>query len=223
MTGRRKAWVSWSTGKDSCFALASAREDEGLEVAGLLSTMNAEVDRVPMHAVRRELVIAQANRLGLPLHIVDLPSPCPHDEYAALMRSALSAAEAMGVTDVVFGDLFLEDVREYREKAMAESGVTPAFPLWGRPTRLLAEEIIAAGVKAIVTCVDLAQLSGGFVGRSFDDRFLADLPSDVDPCGENGEFHTFVWDGPVFSSPIPTSTGTIVERDGFAFCDVLCA
>lgn len=218
-----KVWVSWSSGKDSTFALRAAREDPGLEVAGLLTTVNAEADRVAMHAVRRPLLEAQAQRLGLPLQQVDLPWPCPNEVYEQLMGDAMAAAAADGVEAVVFGDLFLADIRAYRETALAGTGIAPLFPLWELPTADLAREMIASGVRAVLTCVDPAQLAPEFAGRQFDAEFLADLPAGVDPCGENGEFHTFVWDGPGFSAPIQVDTGHIVERDGFFFCDVLPA
>ena len=212
--------MSWSSGKDSTFALAAARTDPELEVVGLLVTLNAAADRVAMHAVRRTLLEAQAERLGLPLHVVEIPSPCPNDVYAEKMAAAMHAAEADGVQRVIFGDLYLEDIRAYREQALADTPIDPVFPLWRRPTDALAREMIAAGVRAVLTCVDPQQLPAGFAGRAFDESLLSELPDGVDPCGENGEFHTFVWDGPGFSSPIDIEVGEIVERDGFVFCDV---
>ena len=195
----------------------------GIEVNGLLCTVNAEADRVAMHAVRRELLEAQADRLGLPLHVVEIPFPCPNDVYEARMATALAAAVEAGVGQVVFGDLFLEDIRAYREAALEGSGVTPVFPLWSRPTDALAVDMLEAGIRAVVTCVDPGQVPAALAGRAFDARFLAELPPGADPCGERGEFHTFVWDGPGFSSPIPVAVGEVVERDGFVFCDVLPA
>jgi uncharacterized protein (TIGR00290 family) len=212
--------MSWSSGKDSTFALAAARTDPELEVVGLLVTVNAEADRVAMHAVRRTLLEAQAERLGLPLHVVEIPSPCPNDVYSAKMDAAMRVARADDVRRVVFGDLYLEDIRAYREQALAGTGIDPVFPLWRRPTDALAREMIAGGVRAVLTCVDPQQLPAAFAGRAFDESLLADLPDAVDPCGENGEFHTFVWDGPGFSSPIDVEVGEVVERDGFVFCDV---
>ena len=212
--------MSWSSGKDSAFALNLARQSEALEVVGLLTSMNAVADRVAMHAVRRELVDAQADRLGLPLQRVDLPSPCTNEVYEARMAAALEAARTAEVTQVLFGDLLLADVRAYREQAMARSGMTPVFPLWGRPTGVLAREMLDQGVRAVLTCVDPAQLPAEFIGRPFDEELLADLPAGVDPCGENGEFHTFVWDAPGFREPIAVEVGEVVERDGFVFCDV---
>jgi uncharacterized protein (TIGR00290 family) len=217
---RPRAWVSWSSGKDSAFALRAARRGEAGDVAGLLTTLNRDADRVAMHAVRRELVEAQAARLGLPLHTVEIPSPCPNEVYEAQMAAAVATAAAEGISQVVFGDLFLADVRAYRERALAGSGVDAVFPLWGRSTGALAAEMVEVGVQAVITCVDPAQLPAEFVGRSFDERLLADLPAGVDPCGERGEFHTFVWDAPGFASPIDVEVGEVVERDGFVFCDV---
>jgi uncharacterized protein (TIGR00290 family) len=215
------AWVSWSSGKDSALALQRARDELRIEVVGLLTTVNAAADRVAMHAVRRVLLEAQAARLGLPLQVVEIPSPCPNDVYEARMAAAMSAAVASGVGRVVFGDIFLEDVRAYREAALRGSGVTPTFPLWSWPTRELARHIIDVGIRAVVTCVDSRQMSPGLVGRAYDAQFLEELPEEVDPCGERGEFHTFVWDGPGFSAPIDVKVGELVERDGFVFCDVL--
>lgn len=212
--------MSWSSGKDSTFALDAARSDPEVEVVGLLVTMNAEADRVAMHAVRSTLLVAQAERLGLPLHLVELPYPCPNDRYEELMRGAVDQAREDGVDEIVFGDLFLEDIRAYREEALSGTGLRPRFPLWNRPTDRLAHDMLDAGVKAVVTCVDPSQAPAELAGRAWDAQLLAELPDSVDPCGENGEFHTFVWDGPGFREPIAIETGPVVERDGFMFCDV---
>jgi uncharacterized protein (TIGR00290 family) len=212
--------MSWSSGKDSAFALAVARE-QGADVERLLVTVNADADRVAMHAVRRALLEAQADRLGIPLHVVPIPSPCPNDVYEARMYDAISAATSAGVRDVIFGDLFLEDVRAYREQHLGGTSLTPRFPLWGRPTDALARDMIDAGVRAVLTCVDPRVLPREFAGRRYDDALLADLPPGVDPCGERGEFHTFVWDAPGFREPIDIETADVVERDGFVFCDVV--
>jgi uncharacterized protein (TIGR00290 family) len=192
----------------------------GAEVTRLLVTFNTSADRVAMHAVRRTLVAAQADRLGIPLFPVELPDPCSNEDYEAVMVTALAAARDATVETMIFGDLFLEDVRAYRVAAMAGTGIRPTFPLWKRPTDTLAKEMLDAGVRAVVTCVDTGQLDASFVGRAFDESFLADLPAGVDPCGERGEFHTFVWDAPGFSSPIGVDVGEIVERDGFVFADL---
>lgn len=218
-----RAWMSWSSGKDSAFALHVARVEQGVDVQGLLVCVNADADRVAMHAVRRTLLEAQAERLGLPLHVVEIPSPCPNEVYEARMAAAMSAARADGVEQIVFGDLFLEDVRAYRERNLAGTGLIPRFPLWGRPTDQLAHDMIAAGVRAVLTCVDPTALASELSGRAFDETLLGELPDHVDPCGERGEFHTFVWDGPGFSSPIDIEIGDAVTRDGFTFRDVLPA
>jgi uncharacterized protein (TIGR00290 family) len=213
--------MSWSSGKDSAMALAAARRDPTVEVTALFCTLNAQADRVAMHAVRHSLLEAQADRLGLPLVAVQIPSPCPNEIYEARMAEAMAAAREQGVTRVVFGDLFLADVRAYREDNLARSGLKPLFPLWLRPTDALAREMIEEGLKAVITCVDPAQLGRKFAGRRFDAELLAQLPAGVDPCGENGEFHTFVFDGPGFKSPIEIEIGQVLERDGFVFCDLI--
>lgn len=215
--------MSWSSGKDSAFALAAVRDAGELDVTRLLVTVNADAERVAMHAVRRALLEAQADRLGIALRVVEIPFPCPNEVYEARMGEAMTEATTAGVEAAVFGDLFLEDVRAYREKAMATTGMRLHFPLWGRPTDVLAREMVASGVKAVLTCVDPDQLDPRFVGRPFDGKLLDDLPSTVDSCGERGEFHTFVWDGPGFAEPIDIEVGEVVERDGFVFCDVLPA
>ena len=218
-----RAWMSWSSGKDSALALHRARQDPALDVVGLLCTVNADADRVAMHAVRRELLLAQADRLDLPVHVVELPWPCPNTEYERLMTEAVDAAVADGVTRMIFGDLFLADIRAYREQMLAATPISPVFPLWDEPTDALALEMIESGVRAVLTCVDPQQLAPAFAGRAFDGELLAALPPTADPSGENGEFHTFVWDAPGFSSPIAVTLGEVVTRDGFVFADVLPA
>jgi len=213
--------MSWSSGKDSAMALHVARDELGIDVRSLLVTVNADADRVAMHAVRRELLAAQAGRLGLPVHAVDIPSPCPNEVYEAAMTDAVVSARDGGVDQMVFGDLFLEDVRTYREDRLAGTGITPVFPLWDRPTERLARDMLAVGVRAVLTCVDPRVLPAEFAGRAYDETLLADLPDGIDPCGERGEFHTFVWDAPGFTSPIDVEVGEIVERDGFVFGDVV--
>jgi uncharacterized protein (TIGR00290 family) len=215
-----RAWMSWSSGKDSTTALAAVRADPEFEVVGLLSTVNGQADRVAMHAVRRTLLAAQAERLDLPLHVVEIPSPCSNQAYEERMAAAVTDAIAQGVEVFVFGDLFLTDIRAYREQSLAGVPVRAHFPIWNRPTDELARDMVASGLRAIVTCVDLAQLPASFAGRDFDADLLADLPSHIDPCGERGEFHTFVWDGPGFSRPIGIERGDVIHREGFAFCDV---
>jgi uncharacterized protein (TIGR00290 family) len=217
-----RALLAWSSGKDSAFTLNVLRE-QGVEVTGLLTTINDAFDRVAMHAVRLELLRAQADAVGLPLVEVRIPWPCPNEAYEAAMAEALAAARERGTTAVAFGDLFLEDVRRYREERMSGTGLVPLFPLWGRPTRALAEEMIALGQRAVLTCVDPRALPRAFAGRAFDAALLRELPADVDPCGERGEFHSFAWDGPAFRRPVPVRVGEVVDRDGFVFADLLPA
>lgn len=223
MDHKPKALLSWSSGKDSAWSLEVLRRGAEIEVVGLLTTVNELHDRVAMHAVRRQLLQAQAEAIGLPLWAVPIPSPCTNAEYEAAMSRALEKAKAEGITAVAFGDLFLEDIRRYREERFAGTGMQPVFPIWGMPTGELADEMVAAGLRARVTCVDPKQLSASFAGRDFDRDFLADLPPSVDPCGERGEFHTFAYDGPMFRHPIKVLTGEVVERDGFVFADLLPA
>jgi uncharacterized protein (TIGR00290 family) len=220
---RVAAWMSWSTGKDSTYALHVARQELGIGVVALLTTISTDHDRVSMHAVRRMLLERQADALGLPLRVLELPAQCSNDEYQARMSMLLAAAVAEGVDQFVFGDLFLEDVRAYREAQLDATGITPVFPLWQRDTRVLAPDMLDAGIRARVTCVDPRQLDPGFAGRDFDRTYLVELPPGVDPCGERGEFHTFAYDGPGFREPIEVVGGEIVERDGFVFADLLPA
>ena len=196
------------------------KQDPAVEVGGLLTTMNEEFDRVAMHATRRHLLDAQSDAAGVPLRAVPLPWPCSNAEYEARMRQAVTAAVADGFTHVAFGDLFLEDVRRYREDRLTTTGLAPIFPLWGRPTHELALEMIDGGLRAVLTCVDPAHLDRSFAGRQFDRALLAELPAGVDWCGERGEFHSFAYAGPMFSRPIPAAAGVVVERDGFVFADV---
>jgi uncharacterized protein (TIGR00290 family) len=212
--------LAWSSGKDSAFSLHVLRE-QGVAVTGLLTTINDAFDRVAMHAVRLELLRAQADAVGLPLVEVRIPWPCPNEAYEAAMAEALAAARERGTTAVAFGDLFLEDVRRYREERMSGTGLVPLFPLWGRPTRALAEEMIALGQQAVLTCVDPRALPRAFAGRAFDAALLRELPAEVDPCGERGEFHSFAWDGPAFRRPVPVRVGEVVDCDGFVFADLL--
>ena len=221
MDDRPKALLSWSSGKDSAWSLHVLRTRREVEVAGLLTTVNEVHSRVAMHAVRVELLEAQAEAVGLPLWKIPIPSPCTNAEYEAAMLTAVDRAKREGIGSVAFGDLFLEDIRRYREERLKETGVAPIFPIWGMPTMDLAREMIESGLRARVTCVDPKQLPESFAGREFDARFLADLPSDVDPCGERGEFHTFAYDGPMFERPVPVKSGEIVKRDGFVFADLL--
>ncbi len=214
--------LSWSGGKDSALALWVLRE-QGIDPVALLTTFTEDFDRVSMHAVRRSLLREQAAAVGVPLVEVDIPNACVNEVYEARMAAALSSPPLDSVRTMAFADLFLEDIRAYREQKLALGGWRAAFPLWGRDTRELAYEFIRAGFEAVLVCVDPAQLDPSFVGRSFDESLLADLPDSVDPCGENGEFHTFVHAGPIFSEPVPIELGETVMRDGFAFADVLPA
>jgi uncharacterized protein (TIGR00290 family) len=212
--------MSWSSGKDSAHALAEAERLGDVEIVGLITTVTKAFDRVAMHAVRRELLELQAQALGLPLLTVEIPSPCTNEIYEQSFGGALRRARADGITHVVFGDLFLEDIRAYREAQLAALELTPVFPLWGRDTRMLAHAMIASGIRARLTCVDPRQLDRSFAGRSFDEQLLADLPPHVDPCGERGEFHTFVTHSPRFASGLTVKLGETVERDGFVFADL---
>jgi uncharacterized protein (TIGR00290 family) len=212
--------MSWSSGKDSALALHEARA-AGLDVVGLLTTVNAAFDRVAMHGVRRALLESQAAALGLPLHIVQLPWPCPNEVYEQKMAEAIAEARRIGIEAMVFGDLFLEDVRGYREAALKGTGTTPVFPLWLRPTHQVARSLIDLRFRAVVVCVDPAQAPREIAGRWYDASLLGDLPPGVDPCGENGEFHTVVVDGPDFAQSVDVEVGEIVERDGFVFADVI--
>ncbi len=219
----RRVLLSWSSGKDAAYALHRLRQQDGVEVAGLLTTLNGAFDRVAMHGVREALLEAQAEAAGLPLWKVPLPWPCSNEAYEAAMAGACARAAAAGIEAMAFGDLFLEDVRSYREARLAGTGLAPLFPLWGEDTGALAREMVSSGLKATLVCVDPRQLDPGFAGRAFDAALLAELPEGVDPCGERGEFHTFAWDGPMFRRPVPVGLGEVVERDGFAFADLVPA
>jgi uncharacterized protein (TIGR00290 family) len=221
----KRVLLSWSSGKDSAWTLHVLRQEPGVEVVGLLTTFNEAADRVAMHAVRRVLVEAQARATELPLRPVLLPWPCSNDVYEARMEEAIKRARQDGVTHIAFGDLFLEDIRDYRERKLAGTGIEPLFPIWTtqNDTPRLAREMLAAGLQAALTCVDPKQLDARFVGRWFDADFLAELPAGVDPCGERGEFHTFCCAGPMFARPIPVMIKESSLRDGFWFADVVPA
>jgi uncharacterized protein (TIGR00290 family) len=219
----KKVLLSWSSGKDSAWCLHLLRQNLEFEVAGLLTTLNEAFDRVAMHAVRRCLLESQAQAAGLPLHIVPIPWPCSNQEYERIMGLICEQAHQSGIDAVAFGDLFLRDIRDYREAQLRGTGLEPLFPIWALPTDRLARDMVAAGVRAKLTCVDPRHLSRDFVGRDFDARLLSDLPPAVDPCGENGEFHTFVYAGPMFRHPLAVNVGEITERDGFVFADVIPA
>ena len=216
-----KALIAWSSGKDSAWALHEARRAGVLEIAGALTTVTEEFARVSMHGVREELLHAQLSAARLASRTVRIPFPCPNEIYEARMAASMAAAKAGGITHVVFGDLFLEDIRAYRTAQLAKAGMTAIFPLWHRPTGALAREMIGAGMKAHIVCVGCSKPPARLAGRAFDESLLAELPGGVDPCGENGEFHTFVSAGPMFERGIPVDVGKTVERDGFAYADLL--
>jgi uncharacterized protein (TIGR00290 family) len=220
---RLRTLLSWSSGKDSAWTLHTLRSDQRYEVVGLVTTINEAADRVAMHAVRTALLRAQARAARLPLWELAIPSPCSNEQYEAVLRAAITRAEDEAIDCFAFGDLFLEDIRAYREKQLAATKLTPIFPLWGRDTRELAQEMIAGGLRARITCVDPRALPPSFAGREFDRALLDDLPAGVDPCGERGEFHTFAYSGPMFSQPLSIASGVVLERDGFVFADLLPA
>jgi uncharacterized protein (TIGR00290 family) len=217
----KKVLLSWSSGKDSAWTLHVLRQRADVEVTGLLTTINTNFQRVAMHGTRYELLQAQARAAGLPLWEVPLPWPCSNDVYEGAMAAACTSALQKGIHAVAFGDLFLEEVRRYREERLRGTGLEPIFPLWGRNTHDLIHEMVDGGLRARIVCVDPAKLSGEFIGCDLDEQMLRRLPASVDPCGENGEFHTFAYAGPMFREPIPIENGKCVTRDGFLFADLL--
>jgi uncharacterized protein (TIGR00290 family) len=220
MMRRPKALIAWSSGKDSAWALHEIRKNQAYEVVGALTTVTDDFGRVSIHGVRENLLHAQLDAARLRSIVVRIPYPCPNDVYEQRMAAVLEQAKSEGITHVVFGDLFLADIRSYRETRLSAVGMTAVFPLWLRPTGQLARDMISAGVDAHLSTIDLARLPRSFAGRRFDGALLSDLPSDVDPCGENGEFHSFVAAGPMFTHPIEVVTGETVVRDGFAYTDL---
>lgn len=218
---KNRVVVSWSSGKDSAWTLHRLRQRDDIEIVGLITTVNQAFDRVAMHSTRAQVLEAQAAAAGLPLRKISLPWPCSNEQYESCMRECVRALKAEGVQAVAFGDLFLEDIRRYREKQLTGTGLEPMFPLWLEPTDKLAQEMIAGGLKAKLVCVDPKELDPKFAGREFDDSLLRELPAGVDPCGENGEFHTCVYAGPMFGREIPLITGEVIERDGFVYCDAM--
>jgi uncharacterized protein (TIGR00290 family) len=220
---RLRTLLSWSSGKDSAWTLHTLRSDARYEVVALVTTINTVADRVAMHAVRTELLRAQARAAGLALWELTIPSPCSNAQYESVMANAIARAEFEAIDCFAFGDLFLEDIRAYRERQLAATKLAPIFPLWGRDTHKLAQDMIAGGLRARITCVDPRFLAPAFAGREFDGALLRDLPANVDPCGERGEFHTFAYSGPMFASPLAIIGGVTVERDGFVFADLLPA
>jgi uncharacterized protein (TIGR00290 family) len=223
MTAKPKALIAWSSGKDSAWSLHEVRRAGDYDVVGALTTVTDSFARVSMHGVREELLQAQLKAAGLEPVVVRIPYPCPNEVYEREMAAAVQAAKARGISHIIFGDLFLEDIRAYREKQLAGSGITPVFPLWLKPTGELAREMIEAGVEAHLAVVDLKKLQASFAGRRFDAALLDDLPAGADPCGENGEFHSFVAAGPMLKGKIAVKVGETVERDGFAFADLMAA
>jgi uncharacterized protein (TIGR00290 family) len=216
---RKNTWLSWSSGKDSAWALHVLRQTAGHEVTGLFTTFNVAFDRVAMHAVRVELLRQQAQAVGLPLHLIAIPYPCSDEQYAAAMGDFMARARRESVQCMAFGDLYLQDVRRYRKERMQGTGIEPVFPLWGRPTRPLLEEMLAGGLRACLTCIDPRVLPEEFAGRELTLELLESMPANIDPYGENGEFHTFVFDGPMFAQPLDIEMGEVVTRDGFVFAD----
>ena len=220
---RKRVLLSWSSGKDSAWTLHMLRQDPNVDVVGLLTTVNVTHERVAMHSTRRAILEAQADAAGLSLHVVPLPWPCSNEIYERVMQEATDAACERGVTHIAFGDLFLQDVRDYRCRQLQDSGMEPLFPIWHEPTESLARSIVEAGVEAYLTCVDPRRLAPSFAGRRFDHAFLDELPEDIDPCGEYGEFHTCVLAGPMFQGRVSATPGEVVERDGFCFADLVPA
>lgn len=218
---REKVLICWSGGKDSSLALQAVLQEPTLEVAALITTVTDGYERISMHGVRRSLLAQQVESLGLPLEEVRIPVGCVNADYEEAMRKLLTRYQKQGVSRVVFGDLFLEDIRRYREKNLAQIGMSGLWPLWLKNTKQLAQDFIRMGFRAVLACVDPKQIDPSFCGREFDEEFLRDLPPSADPCGENGEFHTFVYEGPILRTPIPVVKGAVVERDGFWFCDLL--
>jgi uncharacterized protein (TIGR00290 family) len=218
---RKRIIVSWSGGKDSAWTLHVLRRQNEYDIVALLTSLNQQADRIAIHGVRSDLLRMQAASAGLPLWTVDLPFPCTNAEYESRMSDVCRRAVAEGITHFAFGDLFLADIRAYRERQLRDTGLTPVFPLWDTPTPALAREMVASGLRAKIACIDTTALDAGFVGREFDDALLDALPDTVDPCAERGEFHTFVYDGPMLSRPIPVRTGETVTRDQFVYIDLL--
>ena len=218
-----KTLVSWSSGKDSAWTVHVLRQQPDVQMAGLLTTINESAQRVAMHAVRNDVLQAQADALGLPLWRIPIPSPCPNEVYERAMAEAVARAVGEGFTHVAFGDLFLEDVRRYREERLAGSGLTPLFPLFGADTTVLARAMIAGGLRARITCLNPKVVDRRFAGREFDAALLAELPPAIDPCGERGEFHSCAYAGPMFTHEVAIETGITVERDGYVFTDLMVA
>lgn len=219
----KKILLSWSSGKDSAWTLYTLQQSSEYEVVGLVTTVNRTHNRVAMHGVRDELLKRQADAAGLPLTMLDIPSPCSNQQYEAVMQQFIDRITAEGIQYMAFGDLYLEDIRDYREKQLSGTGITAVFPLWQQPTLPLAKQMIDAGLETTLTCVDPRVMPARFAGRQFDHQLLSELPDCIDPCGENGEFHSCVTAGPMFRHDIVVNHGEVVERDGFVFADLIPA
>jgi len=218
---KKRALLSWSSGKDSAWTLHRLLQQQDIEVVGLFTTINKEFDRIAMHAVRTELLQKQTESIGLPIRMIPIPNPCSNSQYEAIMKKFVEEVKQQDIKYFAFGDLFLKDIRKYREDSLTNTGITPLFPIWGKDTKTLSIEMINSGIRARITCVDPKQLSADFAGKEYNKLFLEQIPDRVDPCGENGEFHTFVFDGPMFNKEINISVGETVARDGFVFTDLL--
>lgn len=218
---KKRVLLSWSSGKDCAWALHVLKQDPEVELLGLFTTVNEEFGRVAMHAVRNELVQKQADSAGLPLHLIPIPYPCTNEDYEQRMGAFVEKCKELEVECFAFGDLYLEDVRKYREEKLEGSGIKPMFPIWGLDTRALSREMIASGLRAMITCIDPKQVPEHLVGKEYNSEFLDQLPEGMDPCGENGEFHSFSFDGPMFDEPISIKSGEVVTREGFVFADLL--
>lgn len=218
---KKKTLLSWSSGKDSAWALHVLRQRQDIDVVGLFCTFNEKFKRGAMHAVRNDLIRQQAENIGLPIELIPIPDPCSDIEYRTIMKAFIDRAKAASIACIAFGDLFLEDVRSYRETSLADSGITPLFPLWGIPTTQLSKEMVNNGLRAVITCIDPQCLAPDFAGQEYDSNFLEKLPDSVDPCGEKGEFHSFAFDGPMFEKKVDICVGETVRRDGFVFTDLL--
>jgi uncharacterized protein (TIGR00290 family) len=217
----RKTLISWSSGKDSAWALHVLRQDRNIDIVGLFCTVNKVFDRVTMHGVRSELMKQQAESVGLPLEIIEIPYPCGNDGYVEIMKAFIMKIKKKGIECFAFGDLFLENVRGYRETLLQGTEIAPLFPIWGISTKILSQQMVSSGLKAMITCINAKQLSQEHAGREYNETFLADIPVGIDPCGENGEFHTFAFDGPMFRYPIKVIAGETIQRDGSYFTDLL--
>jgi uncharacterized protein (TIGR00290 family) len=218
---KKETLLSWSSGKDSAWALHVLRQEQDIKVVGLFCTFNMKFERGAMHAVRNELIQQQAERIGLPLQLIPIPYPCSDFEYKTIMENFIEQAESEGIDCIAFGDLYLEGIRSYREANLAETGIEPLFPLWGIPTNELSKEMVSSGLRAKITSIDPKYLPVDFAGHDYDNAFLEQIPDNVDPCGENGEFHSFVYDGPMFKNKVNITVGETVMRDGFVYTDIL--